>query len=311
MWVSTTPAPALPDRHREAALSCLLWAGIILGFFTLSSRQEYYHLPALPALALLVGGLLAAADAKLSLRIDAAKQALRGSLYFLVPLGTLLFLVCGYFALTSPTPHPGVTLNDALSRNPADYDLSLGHIFDLTGQAMGFFRGPLLAVALCMFTLGPIAYLVRRRNTFAANLLVAAAMAGVLLATHEGLVRFYPILGSKPLAEAIDAQSTPATSSSSTANSPPAPPCSSTPPRAPPPSTSSTATATAPGSEASIPTPPTSSSTTPNWTASGPAPTASSSSPTTPTAAPPTSPPSPPSTPSPPPEARPSSRTSE
>jgi 4-amino-4-deoxy-L-arabinose transferase-like glycosyltransferase len=206
MWVSTTPTAALANRHREAALSCLLWAGIILGFFTLSSRQEYYHLPALPALALLVGSLLAAADAKLSLRVDAARQALRGSLYFLVPLGTLLFLVCGYFALTSPTPHPGVTLNDALSRNPADYDLSLGHIFDLTGQAMGFFRGPLLAVALCMFTLGPIAYLVRRRNTFAANLLVAAAMAGVLLAAHEGLVRFYPILGSKPLAEAIDAQ---------------------------------------------------------------------------------------------------------
>jgi 4-amino-4-deoxy-L-arabinose transferase-like glycosyltransferase len=195
-----------PDRNREASLACLLWAGIILGFFTLSSRQEYYHLPALPALALLVGGLLAAADAKLSLRIDAAKQAQRGSLYFLVPLGTLLFAICGYFALTAPTPHPGVTLNDVLSRNPSLYDLSLGHVFDLTGEAMGFFRGPLLTVALCMLTLGPIAYLVRKRNAFGANLLLAAAMAGVLLAAHEGLVRFYPILGSKPLAEAIDAQ---------------------------------------------------------------------------------------------------------
>jgi len=72
---------------------------------------------------------------------------------------------------------------------------------------MGFFRGPLLTVALCMFTLGPIAYLVRRRGkTFAANLLIAAAMTGVLLAAHAGLVRFYPILGSKDLALAIDAQ---------------------------------------------------------------------------------------------------------
>jgi 4-amino-4-deoxy-L-arabinose transferase-like glycosyltransferase len=202
------------DRQKEAALACLLWAGIILGFFTLSSRQEYYHLPALPAVALLVGGLLAAADAELSVahnktlavRVGPVKQALQGSLYFLVPLGSLLFLLCGYFALTAPTPHPGTTLNDVLSSNPALYNLSLGHVFDLTGQAMGFFRGPLLAVALCMLALGPIAYLVRKRNAFAANLLIAAAMAGVLLAAHQGLVRFYPILGSKGLAESIDAQ---------------------------------------------------------------------------------------------------------
>ena len=203
----------LQGRRREPAIACLLWAGIILGFFTLSSRQEYYHLPALPALALLVGGLLAAADAHHTARVNAAKQALRASLYFLVPLGTLLFLICGYFALTAPTPHPGATLNDVLSSNPSLYDLSLGHVFDLTGQAMGFFRAPLLTVALCMLTLGPIAYLVRRSasatkpsRAFAANLLIAAAMTGVLLAAHAGLVRFYPTLGSKALAQAIDAQ---------------------------------------------------------------------------------------------------------
>jgi hypothetical protein len=203
------------DHRREAALSCLLWAGIILGFFTLSSRQEYYHLPALPALALLVGGLLAAADAAPNKTL-AVRAGLRGSLYFLVPLGSLLFLLCGYFALTAPTPHPGVTLNDVLSSNPALYNLSLGHVFDLTGQAMGFFRGPLLTVALCMLALGPISHLIRRSRThskpartFIANLLVAAAMTGVLLAAHEGLVRFYPILGSKDLALAIDAQRRP------------------------------------------------------------------------------------------------------
>jgi 4-amino-4-deoxy-L-arabinose transferase-like glycosyltransferase len=206
------------DHRREAALACLLWAGLILGFFTLSSRQEYYHLPALPALALLVAGLLAAADAQFSsahnhspysalpLRINPTKQALRGALFFLVPFGTLLFLLCGYFALTAPAPHPGLTLSDALSSNPYFYNLSLGHIFDLTSQAMGFFKGPLLTVALSMLTLGPITYLVRRRNPFAANFLIAASMTAVLLAAHVGLVRFYPTLGSKDLALAINAQ---------------------------------------------------------------------------------------------------------
>ena len=197
MWVSTNPH--VIDRGCEAALACLLWAGIILGFFTLSSRQEYYHLPALPALALLVGGFLASEDAT-----RRTVRGLRASLYLLVPIGTLLFLLCGYLALTAPTPAANTTLSDVLRSNPALYNLSLGHVFDLTGPAMGFFRGPLLTVALGMLTLGPIAYLVRRRNAFAANLLIAAAMTAILLAAHEGLVRFYPILGSKDLALAID-----------------------------------------------------------------------------------------------------------
>jgi len=191
---------SLENHRREPALACLLWAGIILGFFTLSSRQEYYHLPALPALALLVGGFLAIADDSLRNK----QRALRASLYMLVPFGTLLFLLCGYLALTAPTPLPGITLSDVLRSNPNLYNLSLGHVFDLTGPAMGFFRGPLVTVALGMLTLGPIAYLVRRRNPFAANLLIAAAMTAILLAAHQGLVRFYHILGSKDLALAID-----------------------------------------------------------------------------------------------------------
>ena len=63
-----------------------------MGFFTLSARQEYYSLPALPALALLAGGFLARAD---SARADSARAhqadpiasraALRWSLFFSCP----------------------------------------------------------------------------------------------------------------------------------------------------------------------------------------------------------------------------------
>jgi 4-amino-4-deoxy-L-arabinose transferase-like glycosyltransferase len=208
----TNLAAASSNRRREASLSLLLWAAIVLGFFTISSRQEYYHLPALPALALLFGGLLAAADrgptesATRILHIDARRQALRSSAWFLIPFGTLLFILCGYLALVSPHPAPGVTLSSVLSSNPADYNLSLGHIFDLTTTAMGFFRGPLLTVAFSMLGLGLLQHVLRRRGkTFAANLLLAACMTGVLLAAHEGLTRFYPILGSKDLAFDINA----------------------------------------------------------------------------------------------------------
>jgi hypothetical protein len=85
------------------------------------------------------------------------------------------------------------------------YNLSLSHITDLTGAAMGFFRGPLAATAVGMLGIGLGSYLLRRRGqTYAANLTLAAAMIVTLLAAHEGLVRFYPILGSKGLALAIN-----------------------------------------------------------------------------------------------------------
>ncbi len=216
-WAPPFEGAAPRDRRVEAARSLLLWAALVLEFFTLSSRQEYYHLPALPALALLAAGLLAAADARLSdatpATFDAAqaqKQALSASRWFLVPLGTTLFLLCAYFAVTAPRPAPGTSLSDLLSSNPDLYNLSLGHVFDLTGRALGLFRGPLSAVALGMLLLGPGSHLLRRRQrTYGANLLIAAAMTVILLGAHEGLVRFYPILGSKGLAQAVEAQRQP------------------------------------------------------------------------------------------------------
>ena len=75
---------------------------------------------------------------------------------------------------------------------------------------MGFFRWPLAVVALSMLLLGPGQHLLRARSrAFAANLLIACAMTGVLLAAHEAYVRFNPILGSKDIALAINTQKQP------------------------------------------------------------------------------------------------------
>jgi 4-amino-4-deoxy-L-arabinose transferase-like glycosyltransferase len=187
---------------KEGALSLLLWTILVLGFFSLSSRQEYYSLPAIPALALMAGGLLAQADAYTT---STRRRALNWSLYFLVPLTTLIAAVCGYFALTAPHLAHGTDISTLLDANPEFYNLSLGHLFDLTGAAMGLFRGPLIAVALSMLGIGLGSYLLRRKGfTYAANLALAAAMTVTLLAAHEGLVRFYPTLGSKPIALAIN-----------------------------------------------------------------------------------------------------------
>jgi hypothetical protein len=74
---------------------------------------------------------------------------------------------------------------------------------------MGFFRGPLAVAAAGMLTLGLGSYLLRRiGRLYAANLTLAAGMLVVLLASHAALVRFNPILGSRPLAQAILDQQT-------------------------------------------------------------------------------------------------------
>ena len=194
-------------RGRQTALTLLLWPALILLFFTFSARQEYYSLPALPALALMAGGLLARADRPVA-EIQAARSALLWHRWLLVPIGSLTAAIALFFAVTAPSTDPHADLATLLAQG-GDYNLSLSHIFDLTGRAMGLFRGPLLLFGLSMSAIGPLTYLLRRprpnrpAHTYAANLTLAAAAVCLLLSVHEGLVRFYPTLGSKALALAI------------------------------------------------------------------------------------------------------------
>ncbi|MBS1814043.1 MAG: glycosyltransferase family 39 protein [Acidobacteria bacterium] len=192
-----------PQEH-EATLSLILWTGMIIGFFTLSSRQEYYSLPALPALALLCGGSLALADGRRPLLRRFERLSTE---WYLLPLCVLIALIAGYFALTAPQPPAAATLSDVLTSNPDQYNLALGHLYDLTGRAMGFFRLPLALVAISALGVGPASWWYRRRGrTYAANIVIAVSMVGILLAVHSGLARFYPIIGSKELALKIERQ---------------------------------------------------------------------------------------------------------
>jgi 4-amino-4-deoxy-L-arabinose transferase-like glycosyltransferase len=207
---------AVTVRQRETALTLAIWALLVMLFFSFSSRQEYYCIPALPALFLMAGGMLARADphpdqsletvsgAEALEDLRAAHSALTWHRWLLLPLATLAAIIAAWFAITAPRASAGADLATLLANNPELYNLSLGHLFDLTGPAMGLFRGPLVTVACGMCLLGPVAFWLRaRRHTYAANLTLAAGMVAVLLAAHEGLVRFNPILGSKSLADAI------------------------------------------------------------------------------------------------------------
>ena len=147
---------------RQTALTLLLWAGLVLVFFTFSARQEYYSLPAIPALALMAGGLLARADRQChpsgcptSRLWMWARSALRWHRWLLLPLCSLLAAVALFFAITAPHADPHTDIASLLSQG-GNYNLSLAHLFDLTGRAMGLFRAPLVFVGLSMIVLGPV-----------------------------------------------------------------------------------------------------------------------------------------------------------
>jgi hypothetical protein len=96
-------------------------------------------------------------------------------------------------------------ISELLTRNPDKYALSLGHIFDLTPEAMGAFRSPLALTGIA-FLVGPGLnwWFRRRQQTTFANASLVAMMIVVLACVHQGYVTFEPILSSKTLAVAIN-----------------------------------------------------------------------------------------------------------
>src|SRR5262249_144982 len=108
-------------------------------------------------------------------------------------------------AVQSKSPPANYDISDLLKKNPQEYELSFGHFLDLTPQAMGAFKIPLLLTGIA-FGVGTILnWLLRRTNrTFAANIVLAVMMVVVLRAAHSGLKIFSPVLSSKQLAGAIE-----------------------------------------------------------------------------------------------------------
>jgi 4-amino-4-deoxy-L-arabinose transferase-like glycosyltransferase len=191
-------------RQSPEAVSLLLfcWASVILLFFSFSTRQEYYLAPALPALALLIGNWLAR-EAQ-STPGSAISRSGQVSANVLLIFGLLISATALTLVLISKSAPPGTGLADLLAKNPGAYVLSLGHFLDLTGKAMSLFRWPLIGTGAA-FCLGPLLnWLLRRRGSpRLANDALVLMMILFIECTHAALGVFAPVLGSKPLAVAI------------------------------------------------------------------------------------------------------------
>jgi len=193
------------DRTQRANLLFALWVLVIVGFFSFSTRQEYYTLPAIPGLALLLGGWLAReslADGDSSFR--RAGRISSAVLLGIAAVGAGVGLV---FWASSRPPAPGADLADLLTRHPQAYDFSLGHLLDLTPPAMGAFRVPLLGATLLLLAGAALNWYLRRRDKARpANFVLAVMMIGLLTCVHSAFVTFSPILSSHQLAVAIKRQ---------------------------------------------------------------------------------------------------------
>lgn len=205
-------------------LFCGIWPLVVLIFFSFSTRQEYYCLPALPALALLIGAWLAAEHhasyspaegpmtdfAQPPLQIaahDTPAQLLRSG----QRIATVMLVVglaaaaCALaIGLRYPPPAMGADISMLFQQNPEDYALSFGHFLDLRMQAMGIFRWPLVICALALIagTMGNYSFRKARRPG-TANMFLTGMAVAILIASWLALVTFSPMLTSATLAWAI------------------------------------------------------------------------------------------------------------
>lgn len=187
------------DERARANLLLGTWAVLIVAFFSFSSRQEYYSLPAVPALAILTAGWLE----RESNSAAASRERRTGRIIstFLLIIGVIVFLAT-MAILSKARPFPaGTDLGDVLTQHPGEYKLSLGHMQDLTIESFGMFRTPLWILGVSLLVGSTINWILRRRGqALKANLALAAMMVAVLFAVFQGYVIFSPVISSKGLA---------------------------------------------------------------------------------------------------------------
>lgn len=183
------------DRASRMRLLCWCWAGFVLFFFTFSTTQEYYSMPAYPAFALLIGSAMAAGSP------DASKWIQRGAKAVAVVASLALLAILGILAYVWNLPTPG-DISNALTQDPSRYQLSLGHMGDLTLSSFAYLRTPLIVAGLAFLAGAAAAW---RWRGVVTQLGLAVMMVLFLNAARLAMITFDPYLSSQPLAEAIKA----------------------------------------------------------------------------------------------------------
>jgi hypothetical protein len=189
------------DFASRTRVMCWLLAGLVLVFFSLSTNQEYYTLPAYLPLLMLIADAIARAEQQ-----PASRKTLIVSTGVIAIIGSAsaLALAAGLWRARDIAFVPDIG-SVLVERGVGNYTLSMSHFFDLTSGAFAALRLP-AALAAAALLVAPIAalWLQFRNHARPAILTLAAGMAVVLVASHLALARFEPYLSSRPLAQAVE-----------------------------------------------------------------------------------------------------------
>ncbi len=190
-----------------------IYSAFILLFFSISTNQEYYTFPAWPPLLILIAGVLAGIEEgvedgerpNLSLRWLSVAQAI------FALAGVLIALALGVALWQSRNIPYVADIGTLLAHNAVgNYQLSMSHIFDLTGPSFAALRLPAILAAVALL-IGPLtSWILRLRGKhLGATLTIAFTGALFLVAAHIAFARFEPMLSSKKLADEMLAKAAP------------------------------------------------------------------------------------------------------
>lgn len=199
----TEPHSKHMDPSHQARLLLVLWVVIDTLYVSFTPHHEFSILPALPAIALLAAGWLAADE-------TAPARVGRIFAWIFFVIGVILGAAFIYFAVRAPFASSGTDIATLLHLHPGRHHLFFGHLADLTLASMGAFRIPLgiAAAALLVGVTGNLILRIKHYSRFkhqyrVANCYLAGMMAFLLIAAHIALNDFSPVVSSEVLAEAI------------------------------------------------------------------------------------------------------------
>lgn len=208
----------LKFRSRSTWLLGIFTAFTLL-FFSISTNQEYYTWPVWIPLIMLTSGMLAGIEETgeerraAGLASGTAGHAWIVSahvLYTVVGLTIAVFLGIGLWQ-SRHLPYVSDIGTLLAHRAVGDYELSMSHLFDLTGPSFAALRLPASLAAIALL-IGPVTGLALRlaRKNIAATTSVALTSAVFLVAAHIAFARFEPMLSSRQLANTLLQKASPA-----------------------------------------------------------------------------------------------------
>jgi 4-amino-4-deoxy-L-arabinose transferase-like glycosyltransferase len=192
-----------------------LFTAFTLLFFSLSTNQEYYTFPVWPPLSILIAGVVAGIEEPRGSNGEKPLLStawLTGGQAAFAVIGLLSAAALGWGLWQARNLPYVADIGTLLAhRNVADYTLSMSHLFDLTGPSFAALRLPAALAALALL-IGPALGLLLRfkRKHLAATISIAVTLTVFFIAAHIAFDRFEPMLSSKPMADLIMKDGTPA-----------------------------------------------------------------------------------------------------